>query len=179
MDKACIFIDGRYVRAMLHNHYNDQPIDYLKFSNELCRGCERWRTYYYTCAPYQGTTPSNDERLRKADFDKFESRMKQNPRFEVRLGRLQRTNDHGHPFVQKGVDVLLSIDLTQISASRTVDRAIIVSADSDFAPAIQRSKENMVLVTLASFEQHHSEVLFRICDERIVIDTPMIRRIIA
>jgi len=103
--------------------------------------------------------------------------MKQNPRFEVRLGRLQRTGDPLHPFIQKGVDVLLSIDLTQISASRTVDRVIIVSADSDFAPAIQRTKENMVLVTLASFEQHHSEVLYRICDERITIDSQMIRRV--
>ena len=159
------------------SNYHDQPIDYLKFSNELCQGCERWRTYYYTCPPYQGTTPTPDESERKAVFDRFESRMKQNPRFEVRLGRLQRTGDPLHPFIQKGVDVLLSIDLTQISASRTVDRVIIVSADSDFAPAIQRTKENMVLVTLASFEQHHSEVLYRICDERITIDSQMIRRV--
>lgn len=179
MDKACVFIDGGYVRAMLHHHYNDQPIDYLKFSNELCRGCERWRTYYYTCPPYQGSNPTQDERDRKATFDRFESRMKQNPRFEVRLGRLQFTGNPAHSYVQKGVDVLLSIDLTQITASKIVDRAIIISADSDFAPAIQRAKDNMVLVTLASFEQHHSEVLYRICDERITIDTPMIRRIIA
>ena len=36
MDKACIFIDGGYVRAMLHNHYNDQPIDYcLNFKKKI------------------------------------------------------------------------------------------------------------------------------------------------
>lgn len=176
-DKVCVFIDGGYVRAMLHNHYNDQPIDFLRFSEELCQGCERFKTYYYICPPYQSANPTPDERKRKSDMDRFLEKLKLNPRFENRLGRLQKTNDPSHPFVQKGVDVLLAIDLTQISASHTIDRAIIVSADSDFAPAIQRAKENMVLVTLASFTQHKSRVLFSICDDRIEIDDAMIRRI--
>jgi uncharacterized LabA/DUF88 family protein len=176
-DKVCIFIDGGYVRAMLHQHYGDLPIDFLRFSDELCQGCERFRTYYYICPPYQSANPTLDERRRKSDMDRFLEKLKLHPRFENRLGRLQRTNDPTHPYVQKGVDVLLSIDLTQISASRTVDRVIIVSADSDFAPAIQRAKENMVLVTLASFTQHKSYVLYSICDERIEITKDMINRV--
>jgi uncharacterized LabA/DUF88 family protein len=156
-DKVCVFIDGGYVRALLHQHYNDLAIDFLAFSEELCKGCERFRTYYYICPPYQSSNPTEAERKRKADMDRFLERLKLHPRFENRLGRLQRTNDPTHPFVQKGVDVLLSIDLTQLSALHTVDRAIIVSADSDFAPAIQRAKENMMLVTLASFTEPVAE----------------------
>ena len=75
------------------------------------------------------------------------------------------------------MDVLLSIDLTQISAERVVNRAIIVSADSDFAPAIQRARDNLTLVTVASFPQHYSRVLDSCCDERISIDNAMIDRI--
>lgn len=171
------FIDGGYVRAMLHQYYKDQPIDFLRLSDELCQGCERFRTYYYICPPYQSADPTPDERRRKADMDRFLEKLKLHPRFENRLGRLQRTSDPAHPFVQKGVDVLLSIDLTQISASRTVDRAIIVSADSDFAPAIQRAKENMMLVTLASFTEHKSRVLYSVCDERLEITRTLIEKI--
>ena len=162
---------------MLHHHYDDTPLNYLLLSNELCQGCTRFRTYYYTCPPYQSTTPTPDERRRKADFDRFIERMKMNPRFEIRLGRLQKTRDPAHPFEQKGVDVLLSIDLTELSATKKIERAIILSADSDFAPAIQRAKENLMIVTLASFTQHRSRVLYSICDERFEIDSAMVDRI--
>lgn len=176
-EKVCIFIDGGYVRAMLHKHYNDLPIDFLRLSEELSGNDERWRTYYYMCPPYQSAYPTPEERRMKSDMDRFFERLRSHPRFQVREGRLQRTNDPNKPFVQKGVDVLLSIDLTQISATKKIDKVVIVSADSDFAPAIQKSQENLVLVTLASFSQHYSRVLYGICDERIVIDDSMIRRI--
>lgn len=176
-ERACVFIDGGYVRAMLHYHYSDLPIDFLKFSNELCQGCERFRTYYYMCPPYQSNPPTQQEKQMKSDFDKFISRLKLHPRFEIRLGRLQRSYDPRKEFEQKGVDVLLSIDLTDLSATGKVDKAIIVSADSDFAPAIQRAKENHMIVELASFSQHRSQVLFSLCDERILIDSTMIDRI--
>lgn len=67
--------------------------------------------------------------------------------------------------------------LQELSAVGKIDKAIIVSADSDFAPAIRRAKDNHVIVVLTSFSQHKSNVLFSECDERITIDPEMIERI--
>lgn len=175
-DKAAVFIDGGYVRAVLKKRFNEVPIDFLKFSGELCGNCERFRTYYYNCPPYQSANPTADERWRKSEYDKFIEKLRANPRFEIREGRLQKTRDPEHPFVQKGVDVLLSIDLTQVSASKVIDRAILVSMDSDFVPAVKRAKENMVIVTLAYFEPPTSRDLFQACDERVEITPEMIDR---
>lgn len=176
-DKVGIFIDGGYVRAMLHEHYSNYRIDFLKLSNELCQGCERYRTYYYMCPPYQSKNPTDEERAKTAEMDKFFAQLRLKPRFVLRLGRLQRTGNPVHPFVQKGVDVLLSIDLTQISAEKIIDQAIVVSADSDFAPAIERARDNHILVTVAYFPEHYSRVLNSNCDERIEIDKNMVSRI--
>ncbi|MEM3485914.1 MAG: NYN domain-containing protein [Candidatus Methanomethylicaceae archaeon] len=175
-DKVAVFIDGGYVRAILKKRFNELPIDYLKFSEELCKGCERFRTYYYNCPPYQSPSPTPEERRRKSDYDRFIEKLRCLPRFEIREGRLMRTKDPQHEFVQKGVDVLLSIDLTQVSASRVINRAILVSADSDFVPAVQRAKENLVLVTLAYFPPPTSQELYRVCDERFEITEDLINR---
>jgi uncharacterized LabA/DUF88 family protein len=150
------------------------------------------------CPPYQSKSPTPEENQRKADFDRFVESLRQLPRFIVRLGYLQKTRKFKCPscssiqlptcstcgddlpyslYQQKGVDVKLSIDLTQISASKRIERAIILSADGDFSPAIEQAKENMVIVTWAFFEQQKSWILNSACDERILIDSAMLNRI--
>jgi uncharacterized LabA/DUF88 family protein len=197
-DRVAIFIDGGYVRAILKKYYDGQKIDFLKLSEELCRGCERFRTYYYMAPPYQSQSSTPDENRRKADYDKFIESLKRLPRFMVREGYLQKNrlpqcqqcgliqnpkcSECGNnlpfkPFGQKGVDVKLSIDLTQISAAKRIERAIILSADGDFSPAIEQAKENMVIVTWAYFPQQQSRILNSICDERVEIDQDFINRI--
>jgi uncharacterized LabA/DUF88 family protein len=173
-ERAAVFIDGGYVRAILHKFYDDRPISFSDFSDMLCQGCERFRTYYYICPPYQSTNPTPEERRLKSNFDRFLNQLRLLPRFEIRLGILQKTGDPKHPYEQKGVDVLLSIDLTKVSVSRVVDRAILISADSDFGPAVQEAKDNMTLVTLAYFRQQYSRVLFSLCDDRLEITDEMI-----
>lgn len=162
---------------MLKEYYPSTKIDFLKFSDALCGGCERFRTYYYTCPPYQSASPTESEKIRKANSDRFLNKLQSLPRFEIRTGLLQKTKDKKRPYIQKGVDVLLSIDLTEISAKGVIDKVIIVSADSDFDPAIKKAKDYFVLVTLASFYQHKSQVLYASCDDRISIDEEFIKNI--
>jgi uncharacterized LabA/DUF88 family protein len=198
-DHVAIFIDGGYIRAILKKYYGGQKIDFLKLSDELCGSCERFRTYYYMSPPYQSQPSTPDENRRKADYDKFIENLKRLPRFMVREGYLQKKHlpicqkcgiiqtpkcsQCGNTlpfkaFEQKGVDVKLSIDLTQISASKRIERAIILSADGDFSPAIEQAKENMIIVTWAYFPQQRSRILDSICDERIAIDRDFINRIL-
>jgi len=70
-------------------------------------------------------------------------------------------------YSQKGVDVLLSVDLVRLSWSKTIDKAVLVTGDSDFVPAVQTSKDAGTIVELYYSEsQHVSDELFQACDER-------------
>jgi len=176
-EKAAFFIDGGYLRAILRDDFEEVEINFLTLSEELCRGCERFRTYYYICPPFQSHNPTLEEQQRKAEMDRFLYNLRRLPRFEVRLGRLRRTGNPKHPYEQKGVDVLLSIDLTQLSVSHTVNHAILLSGDSDFCPAVRVAKDNMTLVTLVYFPGKVSDELFNLCDERIPIDKDLIDKV--
>jgi hypothetical protein len=50
-DKVAIFIDGGFLRAILRDYFNKERIDFLKLSDELSQGCERFRTYYTFLLP--------------------------------------------------------------------------------------------------------------------------------
>ena len=176
-EKAVILIDGGYLRAILKEFYQETPIDFLALSDELCGNCERFRTYYYICPPYQSSNPTPDERRRTSEMDKLLFNLRRLPRFEVRLGRLRRTGNPSHLFEQKGVDVLLSIDMTQLSASHTVDHLVLMSGDSDFVPAVRVAKDNMTLVKLVYQEGQTSDELFSICDDRMRITKDLIDKV--
>jgi len=176
-DKVAIFIDGGFLRAILRDYFNKERIDFLKLSDELSQGCERFRTYYYISPPYQSQAPTPEERKRVSDMDRFLYNLRQFPRFEVRLGKLRKTNDHRKPFEQKGVDVLLSIDLVQLSVKGSIDQAILVTGDSDFCPAVRVAKDNQMVVKLLTYPSMCSDELFSLCDERVMIDNDLINKI--
>jgi uncharacterized LabA/DUF88 family protein len=178
MDKAAVFIDGGYLSKVLKNVFGEPAIDFLKLSDLMCGNCERFRTYYYNCMPYQSNPPTSDEQKRYAEMQKFLYNLSRLPRFEIRLGRLQKI-DSGI-FRQKGIDVLLSIDMVQIAWTNKIEKAVLLSGDSDFAPAIKRTKEAGVLTTLYYSRgpgvYTHDE-LWTACDERYEIDKKLIKAV--
>ena len=82
---AAVFIDGGYFAALLRDYFNEVRVDFLRLSDMLCSGFERFRTYYYDCMPYQSNPPTDEERKRYADKIRFIEYLKKLPRFEVRL----------------------------------------------------------------------------------------------
>ena len=97
------------------------------------------------------------------------------PRFEVRLGRLQRRDDsQGRPiYQQKRVDILLGVDMVQLSAKGHIREAVLVAGDSDFIPAVTAAKSEGVIVTLFHGQNCHGD-LMREVDERRRIDQDLI-----
>jgi len=134
---------------------------------------ERFRTYYYDCMPYQSSPPTPQETERYRAKDRFISSLRHNPRFEVRLGRLARHEKCGEiVFEQKGVDIYLSIDLALLSGRRDIQKAVLVTADSDFVPAINAAKEAGVLCAVCysrKYRKPHDQLLYA-CDERFDFD---------
>jgi uncharacterized LabA/DUF88 family protein len=174
-DRAAVFIDNGYFAKVLKNEFGQAKIDFLRFSEALCRGSERFRTYFYYCMPHQSEHPSKEESARTSSANKFYSSLKKHPRFEIRLGRLSKVSYDPPVFEQKGVDVLMSVDLVRLSWSQTIDKAILVTGDSDFVPAVQAAKEAGTIVELVySARQHVSEELFNASDERREITSALI-----
>jgi len=174
MAKVAVLIDGGYFAKVLENLFGEPNIDYEAFSNKICGDAERIRTYYYDCMPYQSNPPTLEERKRYAERDKFIYKLKKLNRFEVRLGRLQKI---GREFKQKGVDVLLSVDLVRMSWGHQIDRAVLVTGDSDFVPAIKAARDAGVVIILYYSRKPpmyvHDE-LFDNCDERYEITQELI-----
>ncbi len=168
MGRAAVFIDGGYFSKVLKYAFNEPQLDYEKFSDAICEGDERLRTYYFDCMPYQSNPPTEEERERYARMDRFIYNIKRLRRFEVRLGKLiyiPALQD----YVQKRVDVLLSVDLVRMSWAHQITRAVLVTGDSDFVPAIAAAKDAGVL-TVIYYSTHPrvralDELLYA-CDER-------------
>jgi uncharacterized LabA/DUF88 family protein len=176
MAKAVVLIDGGYFNKVLENVFHRPPFSYEKFSDNLCSsaGCQRVRTYYYNCPPYQSNPPTTTESKKASDFDKFIAYLRKSPRFEIRLGRLQRI---GGEFRQKHVDVYLSVDLVKLSCKGIIDKAILVTGDSDFVPAVNVAKEEGI-VTILYYSKTppmyvHYELL-NACDEKYEITKDLI-----
>lgn len=174
MGKGAVFIDGGYFSKVLKNVFGEPEIDFEVFSDKICTNVERLRTYYYNCMPYQSTPPTPDERRRYSDMDKFLFNLGRLNRFEIRLGQLQKI---GTTFKQKRIDVLLSVDLVRMSWDHQIDKAVLVTGDSDFVPAVKAAKDAGVL-TVVYFSRGpdvyaHDELLYA-CDERYEITQELI-----
>lgn len=166
-DRSAVFIDGGYFDKVLEA-LGRLRVDYEKFSNKVCRGTERLRTYYYHCYPHQSNPPTPDERARYASMDRFIHSLRRLTRFEVRLGRLQYVEGD---YRQKGIDTLLSIDLVELAATGQISKAVLVTGDSDFAPAAKRARDKGVIIDIfySPVTYVHNE-LADACDDRVPLD---------
>ena len=127
--------------------------------------------------PYQSDPPTLQERQRYANTDRFINRLRRLNRFEVRLGKLIYIPSVSE-FVQKRVDVLFSVDLVRMSWDHHIGKAVLVTGDSDFVPAIEAAKDAGVLTVLYYSRAHPTvsalDELLYACDERVEITQDLI-----
>lgn len=182
MARLAVFIDGGYIVSICRQHFDGARVDYHKVGEEIRRMVEqgsfeavdRFRTYYYTCPPYQGDPPTVDERDRLSAYQRFTHSVGSLPRFEVREGRLQKQGfrDDGNPiFQQKRVDLLLGLDIALLSAKQQITHVALLAGDSDFLPAVTVAKREGVSFWLFHGPpSSYSRELWREADERIEMD---------
>ncbi|MDP2925856.1 MAG: NYN domain-containing protein [Nanoarchaeota archaeon] len=179
MDKTIVFIDGAYLSYISKDFGKGKPLRYKieKFSTNLCNdlnlSCEE--IYYYTAPPYKSSTPTESERQRQRNYDKFISKLKLSiPKIIVREGRCQKIDNS---FQQKGVDTLMTMDLLKIAEQKKVGSIILITSDTDFVPIIKDIREgHNIQVILAYFTDKRrksafslSNYLWKVCSKRILI----------
>lgn len=83
VERTAVFIDGGYLDSLQKNGFRGK-LDYKKLV-EHAVGTEGrlLRAYYYACMPYQSQPPTKEENERYSKKDKFISKIRRFPRFEV------------------------------------------------------------------------------------------------
>jgi uncharacterized LabA/DUF88 family protein len=180
VDKAAVFIDGGYF-AKVREALGIYDVDFCKFSDLLCELSKKERlfTFYYDAPPFQSATPTEDEKERKARFDKFEYSLRRNPRFIPRMGKLSRVDticrvcgDKVTKYKQKRVDNLLTVDLTRAIWKDNIHEAILVTGDSDFVPAVEEANRAQIITHVYYLCQDDTTIhdeLYMACSERTEI----------
>lgn len=178
MGDTVVFIDGEYVRKIFFKQ--NCRVDVPSLVTEILAMTKTeidslLRVYFYTSPPFQSSNPTAEEKSRYSAFQKFIAFLEMQENFEIKLGRTEKRDD---TFSQKMVDVLLSIDLVELSAKSKIRTAILVAGDSDFVPAVKKAKDNGVRVFLCCSEsrnEYHIN-LWKECDRRIFIGIDVMKK---
>ena len=149
VERTAIFIDEGYLVKVLQG-FGYPKINYGTFSAFLSRGEPILRVYYYTALPYLSKVPTPEEKTRYEKKQGFLDKLSRFDFYEVRCGKLKRFYDeYGKPvYQQKRVDTLMTCDMLRLAYKARMDRAVIVTGDSDFIPAIQITKDEGVQIEL-------------------------------
>lgn len=186
MARLATFIDDGYLKKLAQQA--DIWIDYGMFAREIEEIIDRstkepldlLRTYCYDCLPYK------DKQSTQKDISRYDKARKKSvyleglPRFTVRQGTLKKrgTDANGKPiFEQKGVDLMLGLDFTQLCVKRQITHAAVVTGDSDILPAFNLARSEGIQVWLFYGKQSFANELRREADERVEIDQAFLQRV--
>ncbi len=124
------------------------------------------KVLYYDCKPFDPvdpktgkifTNPKTGKKLKKQDNSLIRNLEIENL-FAVRLGKLKFNGwlDTGRPsFRQKGVDMRIGLDIANISHQGKIDRIILITADTDFIPAMKYARKSSIQIVLIQLEKNH------------------------
>ncbi len=163
----------------------DGRIELRRFLDDLVtrQGYWRKRTYWFDALPWCGRGSTEEDRRRRDKKHRFLDSLAYFPRTEIYRGRVVRRvptpeGDGSPVYVQKQVDVLLSLKMAEIAFRGDVKFISLIAGDSDFVPAVRLAKNAGVVVTLIFASMKgvltHNE-LKREADERIELTPDLIR----
>jgi uncharacterized LabA/DUF88 family protein len=169
MFPSALLIDGGYLRAIASKsgiHYTPDFIE--KFARRCYDPAKEdlRRILYYDCAQYRGkqTLPVSGRLKEFQGSDKWLDDLAERELFAVRKGVLAfrgwqprripiagdtlSDEDFKPIFEQKGVDMRVGLDIAVISATKTIQRIILVSSDTDMIPAMKHGRKEGVQIVV-------------------------------
>lgn len=179
MERLAIFIDGEYFTKLKDHLLGERKkIDYGKLAQKILEHVdeatklpvELLKVHYYDCLPYQDNPPTTEQRKKVSNKDKFLDALRRKPRFTGRLGKLRKRigkKKNAPRFEQKGVDLLLGLDLVLLSLKQRITHAAIITGDSDLVPAVEIASREGIIVWLLYSPKSAAHDLLSAADERI------------
>jgi len=163
----------------------------LKLDGEL------FRAYYYDCSPLSKdmTNPIDNSKMKLSKTDLFKANkslidtLEVTDFFAVRRGtltgkgwklkgdRLEDIVQNNRPLEaddlqpnvnQKGVDMKIGLDIAWIALRQVVDTIVLVTGDSDFAPAMKFARKEGIHVVLETLKFHGYRKELKVHSDRII-----------
>ena len=154
VEETLVFIDEGFL-AKLSKHFGEGEylkINYITFAKNISKEQNLLfqHLFYYTAPPFQQTPSTEDQRARKEGYDKFIASFSKNKEVTIREGRCQRLKIDGKfKYKQKGVDTLMTIDLSHVKIDfPEVTKIILVACDTDFCPVVEDIRRRGIEVIL-------------------------------
>ena len=135
-ERVTIYIDGSNLYKSLRSGMGRTDVDIGKLAAKLVGDRRLVRIYYYNAPVDQSKAPEAYGKQQK-----FLHALRRIDYCEVILGRLVYRNWPGEPPYEKGIDIKIATDMLVHAHRGSYDVAVLVSADTDFADAIQAVKD--------------------------------------
>jgi len=161
-ERLAIFIDGSNLYHSLKRY--KIKVKFQDIITILGKDGEIVNIFYYTAL----LDKEFDEK-RYLNHKNFLEKIKQIPHFNIVLCNLRKTilKDGSVDYAIKGDDIYLANDLIKGAFKDEFDKAVIVSGDEDFIPAIKTVQELNKKVANAFFPKSSSYLLRKCCNSSI------------
>jgi uncharacterized LabA/DUF88 family protein len=172
--RVSVFIDGNNFYYSLRRIYgnNLSNFNFGKFCDFLTSGDELVNIFYY-----------NAELDKERNFEKYKSqqkffeRLRKIPRLNLILCNLVRRRlKSEYYYVLKEDDIHLAVDLVLGACDDKYDRAVLVSGDGDFVPAVLAVRGKGRIILNACFNKNTSVKLKKICNELVKLNKGILDR---
>lgn len=100
-----------------------------------------------------GEIDENSFQWKFRDYEKF----KQILRKEISIDELTE-KDFVLDIKQKGVDIKIGLDIATLSNKHQVEKIVLITADSDFIPAIKHARKEGIIIQLDPMRIHESYI---------------------
>jgi uncharacterized LabA/DUF88 family protein len=163
--KCIILIDGSnfYFKLKDLELHNLLEFDFTKFTKHLSRKQEIVNICYYVGRIRQDGTAKSDKLFNAQQ--KLLGRLKRHNVSYV-FGYLLKSDGVFH---EKGVDVQIAVDMLVAAYENMCDRIILVSSDTDLAPAIKKVREKGKVVEYIGFSHKASVAMVSFCSESTLL----------
>ena len=139
MDRVSIFIDGSNFYHALAENKKPKNIDFEKLALALTNPNRKHiQTYYYNTPLLHPDPRDKDYQIkesRRRDQQRFFNALRFVPNLTFKKGRFQRLPNGGQ--VEKGIDVMIAVDMLTLAYKNAYDTAILISSDADYKSAIE------------------------------------------